>query len=179
MVLVGGGSLISGAVRQIIGSSNLRWPRTKAWMRVCASLNESIDSVLAFKKKKTRKEKQETPFCPLLISGLSKQRTWKRDPLMKGIQRGCCCALQSLPPERRAYHEEHARTTKFIYAHMQSVDITEESESAENCWGGWWCPHPIITMVKHVNQLRSSLLWCPLYWVNIQLSETSILFLTC
>lgn len=57
MVLVGVGSLISGAVRQIIGSSNLRWPRTKAWMRVCASLNESIDSVLAFKNKKNKKRK--------------------------------------------------------------------------------------------------------------------------
>lgn len=40
------------------------------------------------------------------------------------------------------------------------------------------CPRPIITMVKHVNNRSSLCLWCPPYWVNSQLSETSIVFLT-
>lgn len=38
----------------------------------------------------------------------------------------------AVSPEHRAYREEHARTTKFIYAHAHSHGIKEKCKSEEN-----------------------------------------------
>ncbi len=42
-------------------------------------------------------------------------------------EKGCVVS-----PERRAYHEEHARTTKFIHAHMHGHDIKENVNVRRN-----------------------------------------------
>lgn len=105
-------------------------------MRVCASLNESIDSVLAFKKK-NKKRKTGNSILSVINVWPVEAANLKAGSTDEGNSKRMLLCFAISPPERRAYHEEHARTTKFIYAHMQSVDITEESESAENCWGGW------------------------------------------
>lgn len=40
------------------------------------------------------------------------------------------------------------------------------------------CPHPVIAALKHRNACAACCLSCPLVWINTQLSETSIAFLT-
>lgn len=95
-------------------------------MRVCASLNENIDSILAFKQKKKRKRKTGNSILSVINFWPVEAANLKAGSTDEGNSKGMLLCFAIFPPERRAYHEEHARTTKFIYAHMQSLDITEK-----------------------------------------------------